>query len=238
MKEFFRRLIPLKIRWVSQGTITMARDDELLKLMVESGCQGLLIGFESLHSKNLASMNKSFNKVKGGIDAAIMKIHNYGLRIYATFVFGYEYDDKETIQKTIEFCKKHKIFMVAFNHLTPFPGTPLYKKLKAENKLLYDKWWLDDKYKYGQVPFKTNLEPEWITDSCVKARKSFYSYSSIISRAFTKSTFNSLKMTKTYFFINYLLRREASERENYPLGDDTYTNQILKVKPQGILVND
>jgi radical SAM superfamily enzyme YgiQ (UPF0313 family) len=234
LKEFLRKLIPLNIKWVSQGTITMANDEELLKLMVDSGCQGVLVGFESLEKENLKDMNKGFNNIEGGLEKSIKKLHRFGIRLYATFVFGYKHDTKETINKTIAFCKKLKIFMVAFNHLTPFPGTPLYKKLEQDDKLLYDKWWLDDRYKYGQVPFKTELDPEWISNACVDARKSFYSIPSIIRRAFTKNNFLSPSMTSTYFFINILLRKEAAQRENYPLGDEAFEDQLIKVNKIGV----
>ena len=62
-----RALIPLKVRWVSQVSIDHTRDDELLELMVESGCLGNVIGFESLDPTNLAQMHKGPNL--GGFDA-------------------------------------------------------------------------------------------------------------------------------------------------------------------------
>src|SRR6185369_9234250 len=69
-KEFFRALIPLGIRWVSQASINAAHDDEFLELLVRSGCQGVLIGFESLNPANLQAMNKTFNTARGGFEKA------------------------------------------------------------------------------------------------------------------------------------------------------------------------
>ena len=229
-KELYRAIKPLNIKWVSQASITMAYDDELLKLMAESGCQGVLIGFESLIEANLASMNKQFNSARGGFEAALKKLNQYKLRLYATFVFGYDHDTIESFQSTVDFCIKHKIYMTAFNHLTPFPGTPLYRKLEKEGRLLYDKWWLDDRYKYGQVPFKTKLPPELIQDECVKARKSFYNLRSILYRMFNKTNSSNFSMWWNFNFINLLLRKEASQRENYPLGDESFKGELLKVK--------
>ena len=120
--------------------------------------------------------------------------------------------------------------MTAFNHLTPFPGTPLYRKLEKEGRLLYGKWWLDDRYKYGQVPFKTKLPPELIQDECVKARKSFYNLRSILYRMFNKTNSSNFSMWWNFNFINLLLRKEASQRENYPLGDESFKGELLKVK--------
>ena len=229
-KELYTAIKPLKIKWVSQASITMAYDDDLLQLMAESGCQGVLIGFESLNQANLASMNKQFNSARGGFEAALKKLNKYRLRLYATFVFGYDHDTPESFKSTVDFCVKHKIYMVAFNHLTPFPGTPLYKKLEKEGRLLYDKWWLDDRYRYGQVPFKTVLSPEFIQDECVKSRKSFYSFRSIFYRMFNRTNSSNFFMWFNYNFINFLLRKEASQRENYPLGDESFKGELLKVE--------
>jgi radical SAM superfamily enzyme YgiQ (UPF0313 family) len=70
-KEFFRALIPIGIRWVGQSSINAAHDEEFLELLVRSGCQGVLIGFESLNPANLAAMNKSFNTARGGFAQAL-----------------------------------------------------------------------------------------------------------------------------------------------------------------------
>src|SRR5215216_7164329 len=70
-KEFFRALIPLNIRWVSQASINAAHDEEFLRLIKASGCQGLLIGFESLNPQNLKRMHKGFNQMKGGYEVAL-----------------------------------------------------------------------------------------------------------------------------------------------------------------------
>ncbi len=228
-KELFRALIPLKIKWVSQASIDMAFDDELLELMKKSGCLGVLIGFESLNKDNLASMNKMFNSSRGGIEEAMTRLNRKGILLYATFVFGYEADTIQSFQDTIDFCIRHKIFMVAFNHCTPFPGTPLYARLKSEGKLLYDKWWLDDRYRYGQVPYQTSMPSKTIQDLCVKARKKFYSPVSIFKRLWSKGNIQNPRMIGNYLFINFLLWKEASQRENYPLGDAGYTGELLKV---------
>ncbi|WCL49177.1 B12-binding domain-containing radical SAM protein [Leptospira sp. GIMC2001] len=228
-KEFYKALIPLKIKWVSQAAITMTHDVEMLEILRDSGCQGVLIGFESLNPVNLKAMNKTFNTTKGGIEEATKRLHKYGIRLYATFIFGYDEDTMLSFRETIDFCINHKIFMVAFNHLTPFPGTPLYKKLESEGRLIYKKWWLADEYKYGQVPFRTKIDPEVIRLECVKARKEFYSVPSIIKRMFSKTNSGGFFMFYAYWFINLLLRKEAELRDLYPLGDTTFKGELLPV---------
>src|SRR5215472_15491433 len=152
-KEFFRALIPLKIRWVSQASINAAHDEEFLRLIKASGCQGLLIGFESLNPDNLRRMHKGFNTMRGGYEVALANLRRHGIRLYATFILGYDDDDETTVRGALEFALRHRFYIVAFNHLTPFPGTPLYARLAREGRLRFERWWLDPGYRYGMVPF-------------------------------------------------------------------------------------
>ena len=129
LKELLTAMIPLDLKWVSQGSVNMAWDDELLDLMVASGCIGVLIGFESLDAKNMDLMNKGINQIKK-FPEAIEKLRLVGLRIYGTFIFGYPNDSDELIKETLRFSKQQKLFMAAFNHLVPFPGTDLYRDIE------------------------------------------------------------------------------------------------------------
>ncbi|MDX2250293.1 MAG: radical SAM protein [Bacteroidia bacterium] len=228
-KKFYEALKPLKIRWVSQASINMTYDDELLQIMKDSGCQGVLIGFESLNHENLDSMNKTFNYKRGGFTPAIQQLNKFGIGLYATFLFGYDNDTLDTFKQTSDFCIKNRIFMAAFNHLTPFPGTPLYNQLEKEGKLLYEKWWLNDNYFYGHVPFKTKLPPEEIKRECFKARKAFYSLRSILYRMFNPIYTRSFFMLGIYWLINLMLRGEGNQREGYPLGDPLFQGELLPV---------
>ena len=220
-KEFFRALIPLKIRWVSQASINAAHDEEFLELLVASGCQALLIGFESLNPENLRNMNKSFNTMKGGYQAALDNLRKHRIRLYVTFIVGYDEDTPEAMAETLQFALDHNFYLVAFNHLTPFPGTPLYHRLEREKRLLFERWWLDDRYRYGMVPFRTDrMTPEAIEDTCVKMRGEFYGFKSILRRAldFQVNSRNFFAFSN-FFTANWLLRREVLQRRGFPLGD-------------------
>ena len=218
-KALFRALIPYKIKWVGQSDITIAHNPALLDLMVESGCQGVLIGFESLNPDSLKRMNKAFNAAQGGIDAAVQTINKHRLRIYATFLYGYDGENESDFARVESFCKRNKLFMAGFNHLTPFPGTPLYTKLEQEGRLLFKKWWLDDGYIYGQIPFKTILDQKMVEKACHGARKRFYSFPSIFQRMTNFTNINNPKMFAMYWVINGMLRSDATQRLQLPLGD-------------------
>jgi radical SAM superfamily enzyme YgiQ (UPF0313 family) len=232
-KEFCRMLIPLKINWVSQMSINAAHDMEFLEVLAASGCQGVLIGFESLNLENLKLMNKGFNLMKGGYEVTLANLRRFSIKLYITFVFGYDNDTPESFKETVEFAKVNKFYIAAFNHLTPFPGTPLYQRLEKENRLLFDKWWLDDAYGYNMVPFQpANITPEQIRLGCLESRADFYSWRSIWRRSLDKVNSSNLKMWGAYFWINYLIRKEVTARDHYPLGDEAWAKPLIKVRQQ------
>jgi radical SAM superfamily enzyme YgiQ (UPF0313 family) len=227
-KELFRALIPLKLRWVSQASINAAHDEEFLDLLARSGCQGVLIGFESLNEANLQAMNKSFNTMRGGYEVALANLRRHRIRLYGTFIFGYDADTAQSFKETVTFARDHGFYIAAFNHLTPFPGTALYERLKRERRLLYDAWWLDDAYSYNKVPFRpAGLDADDVERGCVEARRAFYSWPSILRRSADPVNRSNLFMFRNFFLINALHRADVTGRNHYPLGDESWSGQLL-----------
>lgn len=228
-KELMRALIPLKIRWVSQSAINVAHDEEALELMKRSGCQGTLIGFESLDPKALRQMNKGFNTMAGGARQALANFRRHGLRVYGTFIFGYDDDTADTFDATVEFARQEGMFIAAFNHITPFPGTPLYERMQSEGRLLYDAWWLDDRYRYNMIPFQpTHMSPRELADRCVLARRDFYRWSSIFRRAAKRVNFRSPFMLLNFLAINAMHQWDIEGRNGLPLGDENWHGSLIK----------
>ena len=233
-KELMRAIIPLKIRWVSQSSINVAYDDEALDLMRRSGCQGLLVGFESLDPKTLKQMNKGFNMMRGGPSEALANFRRHGLRIYGTFIFGYDHDTPETFASTVEFAKKQGLAIAAFNHITPFPGTPLYQRMEQEGRLLFDAWWLDDRYRYNMIPFRPKqTSAEELADLCVKARRDFYSWPSIFRRVTHRVNYRSPWMLLNFVMINAMHQWDIEGRNGLPLGDERWHGPLLKAVRDG-----
>lgn len=227
-KEMMRALIPLKIRWVSQTAINVAYDEEALSLMRQSGCQGVLVGFESLDPAGLRQMNKGFNLMKGGPTQAMKNFRAAGLRIYGTFVFGYDHDSPETFHTTMDFARREGLFIAAFNHITPFPGTPLYRRMKAEGRLLYENWWNDPTYRYNMIPFRpAQMSPEQLANLCVRARREFYDWSSIVSRALHRVNWRDPWMLLNYWVINVMHQKDVEGRNGLPLGDANWEGELL-----------
>ena len=229
-KDFLRALAPLGIRWVSQSSINAAHDEEFLSLLSQSGCQGVLIGFESLDPAALAAMNKSFNAMRGGYEVALANLRRHHLRLYGTFIFGYDADTPDSFRRSVEFAAAHRLYIAAFNHLTPFPGTPLYARLSAENRLLFERWWLDDRYRYNMVPFRpAAMSADALQRHCLEARQSFYSWPSITRRAFDPVNRSDFFMFRNFFPINGMLRVDTNRRDGFPLGDEAWDGQLLRV---------
>jgi radical SAM superfamily enzyme YgiQ (UPF0313 family) len=227
-KEFFRALAPLGIRWVSQASINAAHDEEFLDLLVRSGCQGVLIGFESLNPANLTSMNKTFNMAKGGFEQALANLRKHRIRVYGTFIFGYDGDTPESFVPTVSFAQRHAFYIAAFNHLTPFPGTPLYERLEKEGRLLYDAWWLDDRYSYNRIPFQPRgMSPDDLQRACLSARREFYSWHSIARRGIDAVNRANGFMWRNFYPINAMHRGDVSLRDHYPLGDMAWRGSLL-----------
>jgi radical SAM superfamily enzyme YgiQ (UPF0313 family) len=228
-KEFFRALIPLKIRWVSQASINAAHDEEFLDLLSRSGCMGVLIGFESLNADNLKDMNKSFNTMRGGFDRALENLRRHSIRLYGTFIFGYDRDTSDSFDETVRFAREHSMYIAAFNHLTPFPGTPLYNRLEKAGRLLYESWWLDKRYSYNSIPFSpAGMSATELQRACIAARREFYSWRSIFKRGFDSVNRADKFMWRNFFLINAMHRSDVSMRDGYPLGDEGWKRPLLE----------
>ena len=149
-KELFQRLIPLKITWGSQASITMAKDPELLNLYARSGGKYAFIGLESLSQKNLESMHKGWNSAKD-YKEAIKKIQDAGINVVGSFVFGLDEDDKTVFKTTFDFIMETRMDAAQFHILTPLPGTVTYNVLEKEGRIIDRDW---AKYHTGEVVFQ------------------------------------------------------------------------------------
>ncbi|NJK92632.1 MAG: radical SAM protein [Blastochloris sp.] len=218
------------VRWVSQASSTATWDPELLNVMRESGCQGVLVGLESLNETALKTMRKSFNLKNGGHVETLARLSQAGLRVYGTFIFGYDTDTPEVFETTVEFAIRHGLFIAAFNHITPFPGTPLYRRLEEEQRLVYDAWWMDSRYRYNEIPFTPRgMSREELERGCLDARRRFYSWSGITRRFGSHALLRQgARMSFNYWIINAMHQRDVMGRSGMPLGDANDTRPLVE----------
>jgi radical SAM superfamily enzyme YgiQ (UPF0313 family) len=228
-RELAEALTSLSVRWVTQMSINAAHDESFLAALAASGCRGVLIGFESLDQTVLRNMRKTFNTMRGGFSAALANLRRYGIRVYGTFVFGYDGERTDAFDEAAEFAIDHRFYLAAFNHLTPFPGTPLFARLEREGRLLYERWWLDERYGYNGIPFQPlAMAPDDIRTGCLRARRKFYTWRSMLARAFDPVNRADAFMFRNFFVINGMHRVEVAKRDHFPLGDPTWHGPLLK----------
>jgi len=134
-RELLEAIKPLGISWACQSSIDVAEDEDLLQLMADSGCFNILIGFESLNPESLEETNKMHNKGAAKFRKAVETIHKYGININASFVVGFDHDTLEEFENIHRFTLETGLGNVNLHTLSAVPGTRLYEKMKAENKL-------------------------------------------------------------------------------------------------------
>ncbi len=178
-KELFTALIPLKISWGGLATTVIAWDEELLDLAARSGCRGLLIGFETLSQESLAETNKAFN-MRQDYHEVVRRLHDRGIALQGTFVFGFDNHTPDTFAETVDFVIEANIDLPRYAILTPFPGTPLFDRLKQEGRILTEDWTLYDAQHVVYQPRR--MSPERLLHGTEWAWKQTYSYRSIAKR--------------------------------------------------------
>ena len=222
LKDLCQELIPLKINWVSQASLDITNDLNLMKLLADSGCIGYVMGFESITPQSLKNAKKisnlkGFNEYKKEIEI----LRDHAMQTWAAFTLGYDNDTYDSIMSTVDFAKKNKFTFAAFNILTPYPNTLFYKQLEKENRLLYDgEWWLHPKYRFNNAAFiPKHMSPDELTKVCHEARKEFNSISSLLYRfSDVKTNLKTLRRALTYIRYASLFKKEVYKKHGMRFG--------------------
>ncbi|WP_340114324.1 B12-binding domain-containing radical SAM protein [Maribellus mangrovi] len=178
-KELFKAMIPLKKRWFSQSGIGIAADEELLDLAAKSGCRGLFIGFESLSEATLEAYQKQPNRKKDYCEV-VRKLHKAGISICGAFVFGSDEDGPDVFETTLDFLLENNVEALQSTRLTPFPGTPLFKSMDEEDRIIDKNW---SHYDFFHVVHRPKLMDTSTLDyGTAWVQQHFYSYKNITKR--------------------------------------------------------
>ncbi len=198
-KEFLTKIKPMKLKWNAAVSINAAFDNDLLDLMKDSGCQSLFIGFESINAASINDVHKIQN-CTDKYEQAIKAIHDRGIMINGSFVFGLDSDTPQTFKATLDWIVKNKIETVTSHILTPYPGTVLYEKLKEEGRIISDNLEL---YNTAHVVFKPKgMTKEELYNGYIWIYKQIYSFKNIIKRI------PKAKQQKApYLLFNFLYRK-------------------------------
>ncbi len=218
-KDLLREIAPMGKRWVAQTSLDFVDDPELLRLMSRSGCQCVIVGLESLNSGSIRQMGKGWARADE-YATRLAKVRDLGIMVYATFVFGYDGDTPDVFERTYDFAMEHKFFLVNFNHLNPFPGTGLYRRLSDEGRLRYERWWIDPRYRFGDVVFEPRgMTAKQLSEGAFGIRKRIHGYPAILRRMLDRGTnLASPSNALTYLLVNYGSRKDILSKQGLPLG--------------------
>ncbi len=137
--ELLRRMIPLRKHYVMETSIAFLIKDEFLALLRDSGCVGIEIGFESLSTKFKKNVSRGTSILDDAIQR-LRKIKEYIPVVQANFVFGLDDDTEETFHAVVEFHRRSNVDTVVPHMATPFPGTPLWDRMRAQGRIFEEDW--------------------------------------------------------------------------------------------------
>ncbi|MBN1695106.1 B12-binding domain-containing radical SAM protein [candidate division WOR-3 bacterium] len=192
-KELLEGLKPLKKSWFGLSTANALFDKEILDAVAESGCKGLLIGFETISPDSLKEIHKN-PKIVTKYSDLLRNLHDNGIRVNGTFLFGTDHEDKGVFERTVEFIDKIKIDLPRYSVFTPYPGTPIFKKLEEEKRIIEYDWSM---YDVEHVVYKPkNMKPEELEEGLHWAWRETYKLKSVLGR---------LNGTRSLYWLGLLL---------------------------------
>lgn len=217
-KELFTKMVPLEKRWFSQCSLSIAQDVDLLWLAAESGCRGLFIGFESLSSKNLQAWRK-YNNAGRDYKEMVDRLHDYGIAVFAGFVFGSDDDTVDVFEQTLDFLLEANVEVLQATRLTPFPGTPLYQEMEENNRIIDRDW---GHYDFGHVVYEPAQMSRSTLDNGVGwVQKQFYSRRHIAGRSIRCLEYMEPSMLmKAVLPLNLGYRQKMAEDGTFRRGTD------------------
>ncbi len=210
-RDLFTRMIPLGKHWIGQCSLAAVRRLENVKLMAESGCKALFIGFESIDEETVRFTGKRQNRPSEYKDTIDM-LHDLGISVWGSFVVGFDTDDPDVFDRTVEFAVDMRLTMASFAVLTPYPATALYRRLLAEGRLIDPQWWLrTDHEAHSPYYVPKRMTREQLHEGWMRTWERFYSYDSIWRR-FTLRRESSWIQSVGFWPLNIMQRRFARAR--------------------------
>jgi radical SAM superfamily enzyme YgiQ (UPF0313 family) len=176
------------------ATVDSILRDDLIERAADAGLRSLFVGFETLSPTNLGESNKRQNLGRD-YTAVTRRLHSLGIMINGSFVFGMDDDDPSVFQRTVDWAIDQGITTATFHVQTPYPGTRLFARMEAENRITTRDW---DLYDTRHVVYRpARLTPEELKRGYDWAYREFYRWPSITRAAFSH---DSLKHQAKHFF--------------------------------------
>jgi len=199
LRDLCRALRPLEKIWSAAVSIDVTDDPATVREMALAGCTGVFVGFESLTDENLADAKK---KTPRAADYArrVRMLHDHGIQVNGSFVLGFDHDRKDVFARTAEWIEENRLECATFHILTPYPATPLFRQMEAENRLLHRDWSL---YDTAHAVFRPrHMSPEELEEGYRWIYRRLFSHASIWRRRPADS-----RSVPAYLAMSYLYKR-------------------------------
>jgi radical SAM superfamily enzyme YgiQ (UPF0313 family) len=175
-KRLLAALEPEGIRWFTETDVGVAGDETLLDLMRESGCRQVLIGLESPVAEGLDGIELRRNWKLGQLrdyETAVHRIQSKGITVNGCFVLGLDGHTPEIFDQVYDFVARSGLYEVQITVMTPFPGTPLYDRLRGQGRILRDGAWdLCTLFDVNHVP--TGMTPDQLQQGLIDLARRIY----------------------------------------------------------------
>ncbi len=179
LRRLCRALRPLGIIWSAAVTIDVTDDPSLVREMALAGCTGVFVGFESLTDANLADARK---RTPSAADYArrVRVLHDHGIQVNGSFVLGFDHDGPDCFERLLAWIEETRLESATFHILTPYPGTPFFRRMEAEGRILHRDW---SRYDTAHVVFRpARMSVEQLEAGYAWCYERFASYASIWTR--------------------------------------------------------
>ena len=199
LRALCQALQPLEIIWSAAVTIDVTDDPSLVREMALAGCTGVFVGFESLNGGNLTDSRK---RTPAPEDYArrVEVFHRYGIQVNGSFVLGFDHDRPDVFERTVRWIEANRLECATFHILTPYPGTPLFRQMETEGRILHRDW---DRYDTGHVVFQPkHMSVEELDRGYAWCYDMLFSHRSIWRRRPADST-----AVLAYLAMSYLYKR-------------------------------
>ena len=174
--QLFEGMQGMNRLWQAAGTVNAVSDPFLMERAARCGLRSLFIGFETLNSENLRAQRKFQNL--GNYGAAIRRLHDLGIMVNASFVFGMDADDPDVFGRTVDWAVHQGIETATFHILTPYPDTPLFRRMQSEGRITSLDW---NRYDTRHAVFAPRrMSAHKLESGYRQAYREFYSWSNIL----------------------------------------------------------
>lgn len=212
MFELCREIEKLNMQWLSQCSVKIGDDEELLKAVAKSGCIALSFGLESISKESLNSMNKAWENPKG-YPRLLKKVQKVGIDVSTEMVVGAEGDTLESIKATSDFIRDNKIVVPRFYILTPIPGTKFYEDMMKENRICNHNIYSYNGTEAVHIP--KNMTPQQLTEAYWQLYNDVFAVRNIMERTifhseFFKRPFTFLFYLSVNFYYRYQIKRKIT----------------------------